>query len=393
MIRTGRLTVAYAGGEARTYGDGVGPEVAVRINPTGARRIALQPGLGLGEAYMDGDLVIERGGLWDLMDIVGRNLSYRPVGRGGAVGKWFKRARKRFRQWNGRAASRRNVAHHYDLSRELYAGFLDADMQYSCAYFPRPGMSIDEAQAAKKAHIAAKLNLEPGHRVLDIGCGWGGMGLELARAWGAQVTGITLSAEQLAVAKERVRTEGLDGKVDFQLIDYRDLTGRFDRIVSVGMFEHVGTPNYQTFFDAVARLLDDRGVALIHTIGRTKGPGVTNAFTAKYIFPGGYVPALSEVMPAIERAGLRVADVEVLRIHYAETLRHWRERFMAMRDEAERMYDARFCRMWEYYMASAEMGFRYGDQVVFQLQIVKRFDALPITRDYIAQAEAAHAAP
>lgn len=370
-------------GARSTFGDGGEPRVVVRMTAGAARGIALDQALGLGEAYMDGGLVFEEGGIWDLLRIVGLNYGNRPK-TGGALKRWSKPLRRRLQQANDRAASRRNVAHHYDLSNDLYRRFLDADMQYSCAVFAEPGVTLEAAQAAKKARLAAKLHLRPGDRVLDIGCGWGGLGLELARSHGADVTGVTLSTEQLALARERATAEGLGERARFQLTDYRDVAGPFERIVSVGMFEHVGTPNYRAFFADVARLLTNDGVAVIHSIGRSKGPGATNAFTRKYIFPGGYIPALSEVLPAVEQAGLRVADLEVLQgWNYAETLRCWRERFMAEREWAVATYDERFARMWEFYLASAEMGFRYGQHMVWQLQLVKRPDALPTTRGYM----------
>jgi cyclopropane-fatty-acyl-phospholipid synthase len=256
-------------------------------------------------------------------------------------------------------------------------------MQYSCAYFARPDMTLEEAQIAKKRHLMAKLRIEPEMRVLDIGCGWGGLGLTLAEQAGARVTGVTLSTEQQALATQRARARGLSDQAEFRLQDYRDVQGPFDRIVSVGMFEHVGVPNYQAYFDAVARLLDDDGVAVIHSIGRKDGPNTTQPWIAKYIFPGGYIPALSEVIPCIERAGLWVADVEILRLHYAETLRAWRNRFLQRRDEIRDLYDERFCRMWEFYLASSEIAFRYGGHMVFQLQLTKKVDALPLTRDYM----------
>jgi cyclopropane-fatty-acyl-phospholipid synthase len=265
-------------------------------------------------------------------------------------------------------------------------------MQYSCAYFPHDGMSLEDAQATKKRHIAAKLALKPGLRVLDIGCGWGGMALTLAKLADVQVHGVTLSDEQFVTASARARAAGLAEKVEFSLTDYRDVVGVFDRIVSVGMFEHVGRPNYQAFFDTVAARLADDGVALIHSIGRSSGPSTTDVFTAKYIFPGGYIPAVSEVLPAVERAGLYVTDIEILRRHYAKTLHCWYDRFQAHRAEMVELYDERFCRMWEFYLAGAEMGFRYGDHMNFQLQIAKRNDALPLTRDYIAESEARLAA-
>jgi cyclopropane-fatty-acyl-phospholipid synthase len=256
-------------------------------------------------------------------------------------------------------------------------------MQYSCAYFARPDMTLEEAQLAKKRHIAAKLLLEPGSKVLDIGCGWGGMALTLAKEFGAEVTGVTLSTEQLALAKERAQALGLADSVRFELKDYRDVAGPFDRIVSVGMLEHVGAPNLRAYFETVKRLLDKDGVALIHSIGRMSPPSVTNAFTQKYIFPGGYIPATSEVLTAIEDAGLWVTDLEILRLHYAETAKHWRERFLADPDIPQ-MYDGRFRRMWEFYLAGAEMGFRYGTHMIMQLQLTHRLDAAPITRDYLA---------
>jgi cyclopropane-fatty-acyl-phospholipid synthase len=294
----------------------------------------------------------------------------------------LRRLTKRLHQYNPIPRSRRNVAHHYDLSRELYETFLDADRQYSCAYFTKPGQDLETAQLRKKQHIAAKLHLEPGMRVLDIGCGWGGLGLYLAERLGAEVTGITLSTEQLALANARAAAAGLEASAQFHLRDYRHETGKFDRIVSVGMFEHVGVNHYGEFFRTVHDRLADDGVALLHTIGRRDGPGSTNPWLQKYIFPGGYSPSLSELSAAIERSGLWINDVEVLRLHYAETLRHWRLRFEANRAQVAALYDERFCRMWEFYLATSEVSFRHLDSVVFQLQLSKRRDAVPQTRNY-----------
>ncbi len=385
-IRVGSLTVRYPGGKTHAYGDGSGPEVAVRVSARAVWAIARNPGLALGECYMSGDVALEQGDLGQLFDIIGRNQAQPSEVHTGLIDRTFKAAGRRLEQWNDRVAARRNVAHHYDLSNELYRRFLDADMQYSCAYFARPDMTLDEAQAAKKAHIAAKLRLEPGLKVLDIGCGWGGMALELAGRYGVEVLGVTLSQEQITLARSRAEAAGLSDRVRFELIDFRDVAGPFDRIVSVGMFEHVGAPNYQAFFEAVGRLLTDDGLALIHSIGRRTPPATTNAFTKKYIFPGGYIPSISETLTAVERIPLWVTDVEVLRLHYAETLRHWRMRFMADRPAIVRMYDERFCRMWEYYLGSAELAFRWGGQMVFQMQLAKRVDAAPITRDYMFDA-------
>ena len=393
IVSRGSLTVTGPNGRPRRFGDGTGEPVAVRVSShfTGLK-MALWPSLYVGEAYMDGRLTMERGTIYDMLLLAGRNGE---LGYGATRNTWFTRLRMRVRQrvsqWNGRRAARRNVSHHYDISNALYRRFLDADMQYSCAYFASPGMTIDQAQAAKKAHIAAKLGLRPADRVLDIGCGWGGMALTLAGDWGADVTGITLSVEQQSLATQRAEAEGLGDRARFSLTDYRDVSGRFDRIVSVGMFEHVGTPNYERFFDRIAELLTDDGVALIHTIGRRGEPAVTNPWLAKYIFPGGYIPSLSEVVPAIERAGLWVSDIEVLRLHYAETLRHWRERFVAQREAIVAEYDERFFRMFEFYLAGGEVAFREGDLVVFQLQLARRIDTLPMTRDYMASAEHLHA--
>jgi len=386
FVRVGRLTVEQEGGKREAYGDGSGPPVTVRFAKGWGLRMALNPDLALGEAYMNGALVIEEGDLWDLCALIGRNFGqYRdpPKLLMALLAKigWLTQ------QWNDRSAARRNVAHHYDLSHDLYRRFLDEDMQYSCAYFARPDMTLEEAQFAKKTHIAAKLRIRPGHRVLDIGCGWGGMGLELAGRYGAQVHGVTLSKEQLAVAQQRAQGAGLDSRAQFSLTDYRDVDGPFDRIVSVGMFEHVGAPNFRTYFQQVARLLTDDGVALIHTIGRRTGPGLTQPWIAKYIFPGGYIPALSEMAAAIEDAGLWITDVEVQRLHYAETLKAWRERFIAQRDEIAALYDERFCRMWEFYLAISELGFRYGINNVFQVQVTKQVDATPIVRDYMMDGE------
>ena len=343
-----------------------------------ALKIARRPSLALGEAYMDGGLILEQGDLYSFLDLVGRNFRHRPPQKRTLL----EMLRRRIDQANDRRAARANVHHHYDLSLDLYRRFLDPDLQYSCAYFEHPDVSLEDAQIAKKRHLLAKLLIEPDMRVLDIGCGWGGLGLTLAEA-GARVTGVTLSDEQHATARERAKARGLDNRARFELRDYRDVEGPFDRIVSVGMFEHVGLPNYQAYFDAIARLLTDDGVALVHTIARKDGPNTTQPWIAKYIFPGGYIPALSEILPAIEKAGLWVTDVEVLRLHYAETLKAWRERFLAQREAIAALYDERFCRMWEFYLASSEIAFRWGGHMVAQIQLSKRPDAVPLTRDYI----------
>jgi len=291
------------------------------------------------------------------------------------------------RRGDSRRAARRHVAHHYDLPLEHYRRFLDADLQYSCAYFADPSFSLEQAQEAKKRHIAAKLVLEPGLRVLDIGCGWGGLALSLAEMERVEVVGVTLSREQLTVARKRAKQAQLEERVRFALQDYREIDGQFDRIVSVGMFEHVGTPNYAAFFRKIRNLLTAEGIALIHSIGRINGPAITSAWTRKYIFPGGHIPALSEVAPVIERAGLIVTDVEILRLHYAETLRRWRERFVESHRQEGRLSDQRFCRMWEFYLASSELAFRYGGLMVFQAQLARQVDSVPLTRDYMYERE------
>ncbi len=380
MIRTGDLTAHLPGGRVVKAGDGTGPPVAIRINARGLRRLA-NPSLGLGEGYMEGDIVFEQGTIDQLLTIVGESGGRKPK-RGSALTRFRKALKRRIQQVNGRVASRKNVAHHYDLSNDLYRRFLDTDMQYSCAYFERPDMTLEEAQEAKKALIGRKLLIQPGMKTLDIGSGWGGLSMTLAKDFGAQMTGVTLSTEQLALAKERAAKAGLADKTDFRLTDYRDLDEKFDRIVSVGMLEHVGAPNFRTYFETIAKLLDEDGVALVHSIGKMHGPGATNAFTQKYIFPGGYIPGLSEIVTAIEQAGLWITDVEILRLHYAETCRIWRERFMADPD-IPTMFDARFRRMWEFYLAGAELGFRHGGHMVFQIQLAKKRDAAPLTRDYM----------
>ncbi len=382
MAKVGDLTVVLPNGRTVRAGDGTGTPVIIRMTGKGLRRIVANPSLAVGECYMDGDLVLEQGTMWDLLEIVGRSGGRKPKGKA----TWFQRTKRaikrRVLQVNGRMASRRNVARHYDLSNDLYRRFLDTDMQYSCAYFARPDMTLEEAQEAKKQHLAKKLLLSPGKRVLDIGSGWGGLAMTLARDHGADVTGVTLSTEQIELARERVAAAGLGDKVRFDLTDYRDVAGPFDRIVSVGMLEHVGVPNFGGYFETVARLLADDGVAVIHSIGKMSGPGRTNAFTQKYIFPGGYIPGISEVLPAIEKAGLWITDIEVLRLHYADTCREWRRRFLAD-PEIPTLYDERFRRMWEFYLAGAELGFRYGGHMVFQLQLAKRVDTVPLTRDYL----------
>jgi cyclopropane-fatty-acyl-phospholipid synthase len=367
-------------------GDGTGKLAAIRfVTRTAEWGILRDPELKFGETYMDGTMVVEEGTIADVLALVlGQKIEAPQWSRV----QWVLRfIRRRFQQFNPRNRARKNVAHHYDLDARLYSLFLDADEQYSCAYFESPGQSLDDAQLAKKRHLAAKLLVTPGGRVLDIGCGWGGLGLYLAELTGAKVTGITLSQEQFTIANSRSHERGLNDRAEFRLQDYRDLREHFDRIVSVGMFEHVGINHYDTFFRTCSNLLDDKGVMLLHAIGRSEGPGITNPWIAKYIFPGGYIPALSEVLPFIERHKLLVTDIEILRLHYAETLKHWRERFLAHRDEVARIYDQRFVRMWEFYLASSEMAFREQDMMVFQIQLTKRQDVVPMTRDYIGREE------
>ena len=388
LVRQGRLAITLPGGRSFTVGDPSASPVAVRLRGAlTSVKLALDPDRWLGEAYMDGTLVMEQGSIYDLLALGMSNLATLPVQPSSALRRLGLRALASVQQNNTRARSQQNVAHHYDISNDLYGLFLDRDMQYSCAYFADPAMSIDEAQDAKKRHIAAKLLLEPGQRVLDIGCGWGGLALSLAQSADVSVLGVTLSKEQLAVARQRAAALGLSNRVKFELADYRTLEGKFDRIVSVGMFEHVGTPQYQTYFNGVARLLAPEGVALIHSIGRNRGATKPNAWINKYIFPGGYIPAFSEVILPIEESGLWMTDLEILRLHYAETLLHWRERFMARQDALGPAYDGRFRRMWEFYLACCEASFRFGGLMVFQAQLSNSIDAVPMTRDYIGEAE------
>ena len=385
IVRDGHLAIIDAKGVTHNFGETDKPAVTIALHDSKvALELALNPQLKFGEAYMEGRFTVEDGGtIADFLDLMQRNLG---IGFGGGHLEWIAKAHgaaRRALSHNSLQRARRNVAHHYDLSSKLYDLFLDSDKQYSCAFYETPNDTLEAAQTNKKRRIAAKLALRPGQRVLDIGSGWGGMGLHLAQSAGVDVTGITLSEEQLKIANERVRTSALDERVRFRLEDYRHTAGKFDRIVSVGMFEHVGRKHYQAYFDRIAALLADDGVALVHTIGRTDGPGATNPWITKYIFPGGYVPALSEIMPAVERAGLIIADVEVLRMHYAYTLAEWRRRFRANWERAARVYDERFCRMWEFFLAGSEMAFRHQGQVVFQLQLSKRIDTLPLTRNYM----------
>ena len=387
-IRRGCLKVTTARGNTYTFGDGSGPPVAVRFTTASAQRAVLfDPELKLGEFYMDGTFVVERGSIADVLAILFRQDSSTMPGWAWPT-RLARYLFRRLQHFNPRTRARRNVAHHYDLDGRLYSLFLDGDQQYSCAYFESADQSLDDAQLAKKRHLAAKLRLGPGANVLDVGCGWGGLALYLAEICRAHVTGITLSDEQYRRAQNRAAERGQTRDTNFRLIDYRDVEGRFDRIVSVGMFEHVGVSFYDAFFDKCAHLLEEDGVMLLHTIGRKSTPGTTNPWLAKYIFPGGYIPALSEVLPAIERARLIVTDIEVLQLHYAETLKAWRERFLAHREEVVRLYDQSFVRMWEFYLASSEMSFRDGDMVVFQIQMTKQRGVTPPTRDYIAREEA-----
>ena len=392
IVRTGSLRLIAGSGKVHDCGDGTPPRCTIRL---GARHLdytlALNPELSIGEAYMNGLLTIEEGSLFDVLEIVARNYgNFKQTA-------WFSllsRIMGRLKQYNPIDRARRNVAHHYDLSSELYDLFLDKDRQYSCAYFANKDDDLETAQERKKRHIASKLLLDrPDLKILDIGSGWGGLGLYLAKETGADVTGVTLSVEQHKISEGRAVAAGLADRARFRLRDYREVPGQFDRIVSVGMFEHVGKKNYDEFFGKLGDLLTADGVALVHSIGYSDTPAPINPFIRKYIFPGADIPSLSEVFASAERSGLVVTDVEILRLHYAETLRHWRERFMANRQRAAALYDERFCRMWEFYLVLCEIGFRFRSMMVFQIQLAKRADAVPLTRDYMMNWERAHNTP
>lgn len=384
IVVWGTLTVIGPSNHGHMLGSGAEPAATVRIRDEATvRRLFLNPDLALGEAYMEGRLVLEEGTLQDFLSIcvkASEVLYSNPVL---ANLQRLMRSLRLVQQHNPISRSIANVAHHYDLSGSLYELFLDTDRQYSCAYFPVGNESLDVAQTKKKHHIAAKLLIEPGLSILDIGSGWGGLAMDLARRGAGHVTGLTLSREQLKVSRERAAAGGLDGRTQFHMRDYRQELGTYDRIVSVGMFEHVGVRNYEIFFDTVRDRLKPDGVALIHAIGRMQRPGSTNAWIRKYIFPGGYCPAPSETLAAVERAGLWVTDLEILRLHYAQTLRHWFDRFAANRELARQIYDERFCRMWEFYLAACEISFRHGPMMVFQIQLSRSRHVVPLSRDYI----------
>jgi cyclopropane-fatty-acyl-phospholipid synthase len=388
IVVRGNLTFITSDGSRHTFGNSEGRPVVARFTDRRLeRQLALDAQLVVGEAYMQGRLVMVEGTIYDLLATVLQNMMERPLPRWSHSLDLARYMTRRLAQFNPARRSRNNVSHHYDIDGTIYDLFLDSDRQYSCAYFSDRRMDLEEAQVAKKRHLAAKLAVRNGHRVLDIGSGWGGLGLYLARAAGCTVDGVTLSVEQLKLAEERAERQGLKHAVHFHLQDYRYIEGQYDRIVSVGMFEHVGVNHYATFFRKTRELLAEDGVALVHFIGRSDRPTITNPFIAKYIFPGGYIPALSEVLPAVERSGLLVTDIEILRLHYAETLRHWRERFLSHWEEAKAIRGEEFCRMWEFYLAGSECAFRFQNLVVFQIQLTRRVDALPWVRDYVPQAE------
>lgn len=397
VIKRGTLEVRHADGSTARYGSAHPdfPDVAIRFTDRKAvRDILADPRLGAAEAFMDGRLVLERGGIMELIQLLRSNS---PWDRGGGLRapSAIKRLKNALgfalESVNNRVRSQRNVAHHYDIGNDFYRLMLDAEhMQYSCAYWGEGCTTLADAQEAKLAHIAAKLAIEDKMTVLDIGCGWGGMAIYLARHYDVQVKGVTLSHEQLAFAKQRAREADVSNRVDFELIDYRDLakqTAKFDRIVSVGMFEHVGRPQFEQFFKACTHLLASHGVMLLHTIGRFGGPGTTDSFTRKYIFPGGYIPALSETLAASEKFRLIHNDIETLRLHYAKTLRAWYAACEANHDAIVAMYDDRFYRMWTFYLSGATAAFEWGGMGNYQILFSRNRNTLPITRGYMAKEE------
>lgn len=382
LIRQGTLTVIDPKGKAETYGTPPGISSTIRLHdPRLAWRFLRDPTLAVGEGYMDGAITVEEGDILDFLNLVAVNAGRATDGSSYRLGG--NAVLRRLRRANNRRRARRNVAHHYEFRTEFYDLFLDGNRQYSCGYFRNPGDSLDQAQLNKLDHVAGKLLLQPHHRVLDIGCGWGTLARHINRVSGARVVGITLSEEQCRAARAMAEAEGKAGVLDFRVEDYRQVEGPFDRIVSVGMFEHVGVKRYDRYFRRVRELLTDDGMAMVHTIGRTDGPGATDAWTEKYIFPGGYSPALSEIMPAVERSGLFISDVEVLRLHYARTTEAWYRRFQQNRDRIKAMYDERFCRMFELFLAGCVGSFDHGGLCVFQMQLGKKVDSVPVTRDYL----------
>ena len=394
IVRRGTLQITGSDGRSEVFGDGSGEMIALRFSDAEAEaQLHADPQLKLAELYMDGRMVVEDGDIYQLLALIKSNtlsedLTFGMIWRG--LARYAASELRRLLPVN---RNRRNVAHHYDLSAGLFDLFLDADWQYSCAYFSPEGVSLEEAQVAKKRHIAAKLLLAEGQRVLEIGSGWGGMAMYLAESSGVSVDGVTLSTEQLRIARGRAEKRGLGGRVRFELQDYRTLKAMpYDRIVSVGMFEHVGRGNYRTFFAKVAELLRDDGVMVLHSIGQPFPSRFNNPFIERYIFPGGYIPSLAEVLPAVERAGLLVRDIEIMPHHYARTLRLWRERFLARREEAAALYDERFVRMWEFYLAGSEMAFTHENFFIFQMQLAKSNSVVPDNRGYIGERETALAA-
>ncbi|MEJ8573380.1 cyclopropane-fatty-acyl-phospholipid synthase family protein [Microbaculum marinum] len=388
VVKSGDLHVVDSAGNKLVFGDGTGEPVHVRFADKSTEWAVLRnPELKLGEAYMNGTFIVEQGTIYDFLAIVLEEEDWKVLPWWVLAIRGLRYATRRIRQFNPIGKAKDNVAHHYDLDGTLYDLFLDGDRQYSCAYFESESSTLEEAQLAKKRHLAAKMLLEKGHRVLDIGSGWGGLGLYLAETNPVSVTGVTLSEEQHALSRSRAADKQMGDRVDFRLQDYRAIQEQFDRIVSVGMFEHVGVGHYREFFEKCREMLTDDGVMVLHSIGRFGRPGDTNSWIQKYIFPGGYIPALSEVIPVIEKSGLFITDIEILRLHYAETLREWRRRFMANRDRAAELYDERFCRMWEFYLAGSEISFRNQGMMNFQIQITKRLRTVPLTRTYIEEAE------
>lgn len=390
VVKAGQLSVTGPGTKTAQYGipDPKLVPVAIGIaDASTARAIARSPALGAGEAWMDGRMTVAGDDILGLLDLIAYNLRWDWDNKSRVSlwrnTRWITRMLPR----NDGTRAKSNVAHHYDLSDRLYDLFLDADRQYSCAYFTDPSNSLETAQKDKLAHIAAKLCLEPGQHVLDIGCGWGGLALYMNRVAGVHVTGVTLSEEQLRVARQRAEDAGVSDNVKFELIDYRKVTGTFDRVVSVGMFEHVGRARYNDFFNTVRDRLTPEGIALIHTIARVDGPGATDPFTARYIFPGGYSPAISEILPPIEQAWLWPTDIEVLRLHYGLTIEEWYRRVVAKRAEIETLYDARFYRMWTFYLSAAIIAFRHDGHCNVQIQLSRKRDAVPLTRDYMFERE------